>query len=247
MRTVGPIAITTNDNHMKHGKKYRQVSGKIVRKQEYSLEDAIAFIKENAIAKFDESVEAHIRLSINAKKSDESVRATVVLPHGTGRVKKVAVVTNAADKAKEAKDAGAVLIGGEEIVASIKEGKLIPGSAFDILLATPDMMPKLAVIAKILGPKGLMPSPKNETVTTKIGEAVEMLSKGKKASFKNDDSGNVHQVIGKLSFSAEELAANYEAWSDAVRKAKPESVKGKFVKSVTLCSTMGPGVSVKLS
>ncbi|HWQ60107.1 MAG TPA: 50S ribosomal protein L1 [Candidatus Fimivivens sp.] len=230
---------------MKHGKKYRQAEGKIVHKQEYALADAIAFLKENAVAKFDESVEVHMKLSINAKKSDESVRATVVLPFGTGRVKRVAVVTGAADKAKEATEAGAVLAGGEEIVAGIKEGKIVPGSAFDILLATPDMMPKLATVAKILGPKGLMPSPKNETVTQKIAEAVEMLAKGKKASFKNDDSGNVHQVIGKLSFSAEELTANFEILSDAIRKAKPETTKGKFIRSVTLCSTMGPGVSVK--
>ncbi|NTW29839.1 MAG: 50S ribosomal protein L1 [Candidatus Moranbacteria bacterium] len=231
---------------MKHGKKYRQAAGKIVRKQEYSLEDAIAFLKDNSLAKFDESVEAHMKLSINAKKSDESVRATVVLPFGTGRGKKVAVVTSVADKAKEATEAGAVVVGGEEIVASIKDGTLMPGSAFDIMLATPEMMPKLATIAKILGPKGLMPSPKNETVTVKIAEAVEMLSKGKKASFKNDDSGNVHQVIGKLSFPAEELSANFEAFSDAVRKAKPDTLKGKFVLSVTVCSTMGPGVSVKI-
>ena len=247
MRTVGPIVITTNDNTMKYGKKYRQAAEKIVRKQEYTLEEAIAFVTGNAIAKFDESVEVHVRLNINAKKSDESVRATVVLPYGTGRVKKVAVVTNAADKIKEAKEAGAVLIGGEEIVAAIKDGTLVPGATFDILLATPDMMPKLATVAKILGPKGLMPSPKNETVTTKISEAVEMLSKGKKASFKNDDSGNIHQVIGKLSFTAEELTANFETFNDTIRKAKPESAKGKFVKSITLCSTMGPGVSVKLS
>lgn len=232
---------------MKHGKKYRQAAGKIVRKEEYSLEDAITFLKENSVAKFDESVEVHMHLSVNPKKSDESVRATVVLPHGTGRVKKVAVVTSVADKAKEATSAGAVVVGGEEIIASIKEGKLMPGSAFDIMLATPEMMPKLATIAKILGPKGLMPSPKNETVTAKIADGVEMLSKGKKASFKNDDSGNVHQVIGKLSFSAEQLSANFETFSDAVRKAKPESLKGKFVKSITLCSTMGPGVSVKAS
>lgn len=242
IRTLGP-----RTNPMKHGKKYRQAAGKIVRKEEYSLSDAIAFLKENAVAKFDESVEVHFKLSINAKKSDESVRSTVVLPHGTGRIKKVAVVTNAADKAKEAKEAGAVLVGGEEIVSSIREGKIVPGSAFELLLATPDMMPKLATVAKILGPKGLMPSPKNETVTVKIAETVAMLSKGKKASFKNDDSGNVHQVIGKLSFSAEELTGNFEAFSDAVRKVKPESLKGKFVKSVTLCTTMGPGVSVRVS
>jgi large subunit ribosomal protein L1 len=242
-----PAVITTNDKNMKHGKKYRQAAGKIVQKEEYSLADALAFLKDNSIAKFDESVEVHMHLSVNPKKSDESVRATVVLPYGTGRGKKVAVVTSVADKAKEATEAGALVVGGEEIVADIKEGRLMPGTAFDIMLATPEMMPKLATVAKILGPKGLMPSPKNETVTAKIAEAVEMLSKGKKSSFKNDDSGNVHQVIGKLSFSAEELSANFQTFSDAVRKVKPESLKGKFIKSITLCSTMGPGVSVKLS
>lgn len=230
---------------MKHGKKYRSIAEKIDMTKEYELAEAIALIKDNASAKFDESIEAHIKLNIEPKKNDQQVRATVVLPHGTGRVKKVAVITADKTKEKEAESAGAVLVGGEELIAKIKEGKIIPGSAFDILLATPDMMPKLATVAKILGPKGLMPSPKNETVTAKIAETTEMLSKGKKASFKNDDGGNVHQVIGRLSFDAAALLENAETFFDTVLKSKPDAVKGKFVVSVVLAATMGPGIRVK--
>lgn len=228
---------------MKHGKKYRAIAEKIDLTKEYELAEAIEVLKANAGAKFDESVEVHIKLNINAKKTNEQVRATVVLPNGTGRGKRVAVVTDSA--AKEAEKAGAILVGGEEVIAGIKEGKIVPGSAFDILLATPDMMPKLASIAKILGPKGLMPSPKNETVTVKIAEGVEMLSKGKKASFKNDDGGNIHQVIGKLSFDALALLENHQALFETISRLKPEGLKGRFIKSVTLASTMGPGIRVK--
>ncbi|MEI6650708.1 MAG: 50S ribosomal protein L1 [Candidatus Moraniibacteriota bacterium] len=227
---------------MKHGKKYRDIAGKIDLEKSYTLEEAFAIIKGNAGAKFDESVEVHVKLNINPKKSDEAVRATAELPFGTGRTKKVAVVTST--KAKEAETAGAVLVGGEEIIDQIKDGKTVPGSDFDVLLATPEMMPKLAKVAKILGPKGLMPSPKNETVTTKIAEAVGMLSKGKKISFKNDDSGNVHQVIGKASFPVEELLGNFAAFRDVLYKAKADSVKGRFVKSSSVCSTMGPGIRI---
>ena len=211
--------------------------------KEYTPEEAIAFLKENKTAKFDESFEVHVRLGINPKKSDEMVRSTVVLPFGTGRAKKVAVVTST--KEKEAQDAGADLVGGDELVADIKNGKVIPGAAFDVLLATPEMMPKLAPVAKILGPKGMMPSPKTETVTLKIKDAVEMLKKGKKISFKNDDTGNVHQVIGKLSFNGEELLENYKTFRDALTKAKSETMKGKLIKSITFCTTMGPSLSVK--
>lgn len=231
---------------MKHGKKYRAIAEKIDMTKEYELSEAIAIIKDNASAKFDESIEAHIKLNIEPKKNDQQVRATVVLPHGTGRMKKVAVVTADKAKEKEAEAAGAVLVGGEDLIAKIKDGKIVPGSAFDILLATPDMMPKLATVAKILGPKGLMPSPKNETVTAKIAETTEMLSKGKKASFKNDDGGNVHQVIGRLSFDAAALLENADTFLDTVLKSKPEGVKGKFVRSVVLAATMGPGIRVKL-
>lgn len=229
---------------MKHGKNYRGVAEKLEAGKEYAPEEAIAFIQANKAAKFDESIEVHVRLGINAKKTDEMIRATVVLPHGTGRTQKVAVVTST--KEKEAEEAGADVIGGEELIAGIKEGKVAPGAAFDVLLATPEMMPKLAVIAKILGPKGMMPSPKTETVTPKIKEAVEMLKKGKKVSFKNDDSANVHQVIGKASFKAEELLENYNTFREALNKAKSESTKGKLVKSITLCSTMGPSLTIKM-
>ena len=138
------------------------------------------------------------------------------------------------------------MVGGETFIHDIKSGKVIPGQAFDILLATPEMMPKLALVAKILGPKGMMPSPKTETVTTKIKETVDMLKKGKKISFKNDDTGNVHQVIGKLSFPAEALTENYRCFRDAVNKLKADSITGKFVKSLSVCSTMGPSVKMKI-
>lgn len=228
---------------MKHGKTYRNVVEKMEAGKEYAPEEAVAFLKEHKTAKFDESVEVHVRLGINPKKSDEMVRATVILPHGTGRAQKVAVITST--KEKEATDAQADLVGGEEIIADIRSGKLSPGTDFDVILATPEMMPKLAVIAKILGPKGMMPSPKTETVTVKIKEAVEVLKKGKKVSFKNDDTGNLHQVIGKLSFSAEQLIENFQMFKETLDKNKPENMKGKLIKRLSMCSTMGPSVTVK--
>lgn len=228
---------------MKHGKNYRGVVEKLDMSKEYTPEEAFQFLKENKTAKFDESVEIHVRLGINAKKSDEMVRATVILPHGTGRSQKVAVITST--KEKEAEEAQADLVGSEELIADLKSGKVVPGVAFDVLLATPEMMPKLAVIAKILGPKGMMPSPKTETVTVKIKEAVEMLKKGKKVSFKNDDTGNIHQVIGKTSFTVEQLAENYKTFKETLDKSKPENTKGKLVKSLSVCSTMGPSLTLK--
>lgn len=227
---------------MTHGKKYRAAVEKVEEGKVYSIAEAIVFLQANKVAKFDESVEMHIRLGINVKKSEENVRGTVVLPHGTGRTQKVAVVTST--KADEAKKAGATLVGGEELVADIKAGKINPGSDFDLVLATPEMMPKLAQVAKILGPKGMMPSPKNETVTQKIGETVEMLQKGKKASYKNDDTGNLHQVVGKLSFEAKALEENIATLLDSVAKGKPDGLKGKFMPTITLTSTMGPGLRI---
>jgi len=232
-----------HENTMKHGKVYRNTVAKLEEGKEYTPEEALAFLKENKTAKFDESVEVHVRLGINPKKSDEMVRATVILPHGTGRAQKVAVVTST--KEKEAEEAKADLIGGEELITDIKNGKVVPGVAFDVLLATPELMPKLAVIAKILGPKGMMPSPKTETVTVKIKEAVEMLKKGKKVSFKNDDTGNLHQVIGKASFTVEQLAENYQTFRETLDKSKPENMKGKLIKSLSVCSTMGPSLTLK--
>lgn len=227
---------------MTHGKKYQAALGKLEEGKVYTIAEAVQFLQTNKVAKFDESVELHLHLGINLKKSDENVRGTVVLPHGTGRTQKVAVVTST--KEKEAKDAGAALVGGEELIADMKAGKANPGSHFDLVLATPEMMPKLAQVAKILGPKGMMPSPKNETVTQKIGETVEMLQKGKKASYKNDDTGNVHQVVGKLSFDGKQLEENIATFLDAVAKGKPDGIKGKFIVTMTLTSTMGPGLAI---
>ncbi len=224
---------------MKRGKKYRTVSEKIERNKIYSIDEAVKLIKSAKIAKFDESVEIHANLSIDTKKGEEMVRGTVVLPHGTGKTKKVAVITST--KAKEAKEAKADLIAGEDLIAKIKSGKI----DFEVLVATPEMMPKLAPIAKILGPKGLMPSPKTETVTDKIKETVEALKKGK-INFKNDDSGNIHQIIGKVSFSEENLKENFAAFMETLKKAKPVAVKGKFISSVTICSTMGPGIKISI-
>jgi large subunit ribosomal protein L1 len=225
---------------MQRGKKYRAVVEKMDLKKVYAIQEAITLVHGGKIAKFDESVEVHVKLNIDPKKGDEQVRGTVVLPHGTGKTLKIAVVTST--KAKDAQEAGADFIGGEELIEKIKLGKM---ETFDVLLATPEMMPKLAGVAKILGPRGLMPSPKTETVTEKIKEAVEMLKKGK-ASFKNDNSGNVHQVIGKLSFTEGKLTENYEAIIDAITKARPAGIKGRYVVSISICSTMGPGLRISL-
>lgn len=229
---------------MQHGKQYRKGSEGIDRTKVYALAEAIQFVRDHAFAKFDEAVELHIKLSIDPKKTDQQIRATVSLPHGVGRTKKVAVATTA--KAAEAKEAAADLIGGDDLVTDIKDGKVVPGVDFDVLLATPEMMPKLASVAKILGPKGLMPNPKNETVTQKVKETVLALKQGSKVSFKSDDGGNIHQVVGKRSFEAVQLEENIRAVTDAMHRAKPDSVKGKLVASAALCSTMGPSLKVSL-
>lgn len=229
-----------NNIMKKHGKKYRAVAEKVEADKVYSHVEAIAFLQENKIAKFDEALEIHVRLGINPKKTDEMVRVTTALPFGTGRTQKVAVVTTT--KAKEATAAGADLVGGEDLIDDIKNGKVVPGAAFDVLLATPEVMPKLASVAKVLGPKGLMPSPKNETVTPKVEEVIDSLKKGKKVSFKNDDGGNIHQSLGKLSFKSEELLENLGAFKEILDKSKPEALKGKLVKQVYLTSTMGPSL-----
>lgn len=223
---------------MKHGKKFRAATEKLDRNKSYSVEEAVKFIKENKSAKFDESVEIHIKTGIDPKKGDQQVRGTVVLTHGTGKSKKIAVITSTS--AAEAEGAGADIVGGEELIE-----KMSKKISFDILVATPEMMPKLAKVAKILGPKGLMPNPKTETVTTKIKETVEALKKGK-AAFKNDDTGNIHQVVGKVSFDETKLAENIKAFLDSVNKNKPAGLKGKLISSATLCSTMGPGIKISL-
>lgn len=219
-------------------KRYTQLKEKFTEDLKPVL-DALVLAKESANAKFDESIEVHIRLGINSKKTDQKVRASVDLPYGTGKSKKVAVFTSA--KQDEAKKAGADIVGADNLIEDIqKTGKI----DFDAAVATPEMMPKMAKVAKILGPRGLMPNPKMGTVTNDIENAIKALKSGR-IEFKSDDSGNAHSVVGKASFDIEKLKANFDAFMDALKKAKPEGQKGIFIKSVTLCSTMGPGVKVK--
>lgn len=219
-------------------KRYNQLKEKISEDLK-PVSDALTLVKESANAKFDESVEIHVRLRIDPKKTEQKVRASVDLPHGTGKSKKVAVFTSI--KQDEAKKSGADIIGADDLVEDIqKNGKV----EFNVAVATPEMMPKMAKIAKILGPRGLMPNPKMGTVTNEIENAVKALKLGR-MEFKSDDSGNVHSVIGKASFNAEKLKENFDVFIDALKKAKPEGQKGIFIKSITLCSTMGPGVKTK--
>ena len=225
---------------MFRGKKYKAVAEKVEKNKLYTIEEAMALAKETKTAKFDEAVEVHIRLAVDPKKGDQQVRGAVVLPHGIGKAARIAVITST--KATEAKEAGADFVGAEDLIEKIKLGKM---EEVDVIVASPEMMPKLAVVAKILGPRGLMPSPKTETVTDKIKEAVEMLKKGK-LSFKNDNTGNVHQVIGKVSFETKKLEENYAMFIDAIQKVRPSGIKGRYVMTISVCSTMGPGIKIAL-
>ena len=205
----------------------------------YPVAEALELVKKTSTVKFDAAVEVHVKLGIDPKKTDQQIRATVVLPHGTGKTKKVAAFVGPNDEA-DAKAAGADFIYGEEEIKKIKDtGKV----EFDIAVATPEMMPKLAVAARVLGPKGLMPNPKTGTVDKNVKKMVEELKKGKIA-FKNDDGANIHQVIGKVSFDDKNLLENLEAFLDALKKAKPQGAKGTYIKGLFLTSSMGPSVKV---
>ncbi|TAN33403.1 50S ribosomal protein L1 [Patescibacteria group bacterium] len=220
-------------------KRMSALKAKVEKNKQYGVEEAVKLVKETANVKFDASVEAHAKLGIDTKKSEQQVRATVVLPHGTGKTKTIAAFV-APDKEKEAKEAGADFVYGEEEIKKIKDtGKI----EFEVAVTTPDLMPKLAQIAKILGPKGLMPNPKTDTVGPNLKKMIEELKKGK-VTFKNDDTGNVHQLIGKASFSETQLAENLTAFLDALKKAKPASAKGAFIKNFIICSAMGPAIKV---
>lgn len=211
------------------------------KKEIYSLVEAIKWIKKLKKAKFDESVEIHVRLAIDPKKSDQLIRTTISLPHGTGRSKKIAAFV-LPDKEKEAKSAGAEVVGGEDLIEKIKKtGKI----NFEIAIAQPEIMSKLSVIAKTLGQKGLMPNPKIGTVSPDIKKMILELKAGKE-SFKNDETGNIHFMVGKTSFADEQLIENIKAFIETVNKAKSASVKGALIKGITICSTMGPGIKVKI-
>ena len=209
------------------GKRFEAARKEVDANKLYTPTEAIALAKKTATTKFVGSVEAHIRLGIDPKKTDQTIRATLTLPHGTGKTKKVAVF-----KGTE----------GEELIKKIKDTEKID---FDIAIADPAIMPKLAQIAKILGPKGLMPNPKSGTVTADIDKAVKEFASGK-TEFKNDESGNIHMVLGKTNFTDEQLQQNFQTFLDAVRAVKPAGLKKEYIQSVSLNATMGPGIKVKI-
>lgn len=213
----------------------------VVANKVYSAEEAIELAKKTANTKFVGSIEVHVKTLIDAKKTDQAVRGTVSLPNGTGKSKRVAAFVTEA-KEKEAKDAGAVLAGGEELIKTIKETEK---TDFDVAVAEPALMPKLAQIAKILGTRGLMPNPKTGTVGQNIGEIIKEIAGGK-VNFKNDDSGNIHQIIGKTNFETAKLVENLKSFYQALAQSKPITVKGQFVGSMTVNSTMGPGIKFKM-
>lgn len=227
---------------MAHSKRYSELKKLIVPKKAYPLTEALELAKKTSMTKFTGSIELHVNLGIDATKSDQSVRATLTLPHSFGKQKRVAAFVTG-EKEKEAKEAGAEIVGGEELIEQIaKTGKV----DFDVAVATPDMMPKMARVAKVLGPKGLMPNPKTETVGPNVKKMIEELKKGK-VTVKNDATGNIHQAIGKTDMDTSALAENFEAVMGAIRKAKPAGAKGTFLKNVTLAPTMGPGVKVEVA
>jgi len=220
----------------KTGKKYTAAQNQVEAKP-YSLDEAVPLVKKIKFAKFDETVELHMRLGVDPKHADQMVRGTVVLPNGLGKSKKVLVIASG-DKIREANEAGADFAGGEEMVTKIQSENW---TDYDAIIATPDMMRSVGRLGKVLGPRGLMPNPKTGTVTTDIANAVKEVKAGK-VEFRVDKTGVIHVPVGKVSFDANALVENANTLINAVVRAKPAAAKGKYVKSVTVCSTMGPGV-----
>jgi large subunit ribosomal protein L1 len=224
----------------KQGKKY-VAAAKQVELRPYSIEEALPLVQKIKYTKFDETVELHMRLGVDPKHADQMVRGTVVLPNGLGKSKKVLVITSG-DKLKEAEEAGADFIGGEDMVVKIQGGWM----DFDAVIASPDMMRSVGKLGKVLGPRGLMPNPKTGTVTTDIAKAVLEVKAGK-VEFRVDKTGVIHAPVGKVSFQRDKLIENASSLVAAVLRAKPPAAKGKYVKSMTVCSTMGPGVQIDVN
>ena len=224
---------------MKRGKKYVEAAKAIDRGTLYDVADAVALVKKTAVAKFDETIEAHIRTGCDGRHADQQIRGAVVLPHGTG--KKVRILVFAKDaKAEEAKAAGADYVGGEELIPKIQNENWFE---FDVVVATPDMMGVVGRLGRVLGPKGLMPNPKAGTVTMDVTKAIQDIKAGK-IEYRLDKTNIIHVPVGKASFTEEQLADNFQTLIDAINKAKPAAVKGQYLKTVTLTSTMGPGVKI---
>jgi large subunit ribosomal protein L1 len=222
----------------KHGKSYLQARQRFDREHEYQPAEALALVKQLAQAKFDESVEIHVRTGLNVRHADEQLRGTIALPHGLGKNVKVAVFAQG-DKAREAEEAGADVVGAEDLAKRIEEGF----DDFDVAIATPDLMPVVGRLGRILGPSGKMPNPRVGTVTMDVAKAVEE-SKAGKVEYRTDRTAIVHLVIGKTSFDEQRLLENYAAVVEELVRAKPAAAKGRYLKSITLASTMGPGVKV---
>ena len=224
---------------MKKSKKYLEAASKVDKTKSYNKEEAIKLVKEIATAKFDESVELSMRLNLDTKKADQQLRGAIVLPNGTGKTKKILVIAKG-PKAEEAKTAGADYVGDIDMIDKISKENWFD---FDCLIATPDMMPALGKIGRVLGPKGLMPNPKTGTVTMDVKKAVEDVKKGR-VEYRADSYGNVAVIIGKVSFDEAKLVENLDAFVSMILKSKPSVVKGKFVKNISVSSTMGPGIKI---
>lgn len=226
----------------KRGKKYKEALKLVDRTKRYSIEEAIELVKKVSYTKFDGTVELHITLGIDPKKTDQNIRGTILLPKGTGKMVRVLVFAEG-EKAEEARQAGADYVGSDDLIEKISsEG----WTDFDVAIATPNMMPKIAKLGKILGPRGLMPSPKAGTVTDNVAQAVKEFKAGK-IEVRNDRTGNIHIPIGKVSFDNEDLKENLLSALDQINKMKPESLKGKFIRNVVIAPTMGPAISLDLS
>lgn len=222
----------------KKGKRYKALLEKVDLTKQYTIAEAVSIAKECATAKFDESLELHVRLGVDPRHADQQVRSTIVLPHGTGRTKRVLVIATG-EKQKEAQDAGADIVGGEDLVQEIAGGRM----DFDAVIATPDVMKSVGRLGKILGPRGLMPSAKANTVTFDVAEAVKEIKAGR-VEFRVDKTAITHNAVGKVSFTAEQLQENVRALVRAIIKARPSAVKGTYLKGITVSSTMGVGIAV---
>lgn len=222
----------------KHGKKYVEASKQVEQEQQYDAKEALELVKKLAPAKFDETVEAAVKLGVDPRHADQQVRGAVVLPNGTGKTRSVLVFAKG-EKVREAEQAGADFVGGEELVAKIQGGWL----DFDVAIATPDMMAAVGKVGRILGPRGLMPNPKTGTVTFEVAQAVREVKAGK-VQYRVDKAGNIHAPIGKVSFDADKLEENLKALLDALIRAKPPAAKGQYLRGIAVSSTMGPGIRI---
>ena len=227
---------------MKKSKRYTSVVSKLDKKKVYTALEAVKLVKETSSAKFDETVEVHMNMNLDTRKADQQLRGAIVLPNGTGKSQKVLVLAKG-DQAKAAKEAGADFVGDNDLIEKIEKENWFE---YDVIIATPEMMPMLGKIGKVLGPKGLMPNPKTGTVTMDVKKAVEDTKKGK-VEYRTDSFGNIHGIIGKASFDAKKLEENLVAFVNTILKLKPTSVKGNYVKNISISSTMGPGIKLDIN